>query len=131
MATRRSTRRSNSDLFRRYSPPGSSSDGFNRAIRTLGDRFRQAGELLGVNLLDFLIVNNRPTGSDTTASKNRGCSDTGRDLRPCLDPTAADVGMVILYHQLHFGGESAEEMVEEVRSTYDGKVVYGRDLDVF
>ena len=45
--------------------------------------------------------------------------------------TAADVGMVILYHQLHFGGESAEEMVEEVRSTYDGNVVYGRDLDVF
>ena len=45
--------------------------------------------------------------------------------------TAADVGMVILYHQLHLGGESAEEMVAEVRSTYDGKVVYGRDLDVF
>jgi ribonuclease BN (tRNA processing enzyme) len=45
--------------------------------------------------------------------------------------TAANVGMVILYHQLHLGGESAEEMVEEVRSTYDGTVVYGRDLDVF
>ena len=45
--------------------------------------------------------------------------------------TAANVGMVVLYHQLHLGGESAEEMVEEVRSTYDGTVVYGRDLDVF
>lgn len=45
--------------------------------------------------------------------------------------TAADVGMVILYHQLHLGGESADEMVEEVRSTYDGSVVYGRDLDAF
>ena len=45
--------------------------------------------------------------------------------------TAAGVGMVILYHQLHLGGGSAEEMVEEVRSTYDGRVVYGRDLDVF
>lgn len=43
---------------------------------------------------------------------------------------AADVGMVILYHQLHLGGEKAEEMVEEVRSTYGGKVVYGQDLDV-
>ena len=45
--------------------------------------------------------------------------------------TAAEVGMVILYHQLHLGGESAKEMVEEVRSSYDGNVVYGRDLDVF
>ena len=45
--------------------------------------------------------------------------------------TAAGVGMVILYHQLHLGGGSAEEMVEEVQSTYDGRVVYGRDLDVF
>ena len=44
---------------------------------------------------------------------------------------AAEVGMVILYHQLHLAGESPEEMVEEVRSTFDGEVIYGRDLDVF
>ena len=37
----------------------------------------------------------------------------------------------IHYHQIHLGGGSAEEMVEEVRSTYDGEVFYGRDLDVF
>ena len=43
----------------------------------------------------------------------------------------AGVGMVILYHQLHFAGDTAEEMVEEVRLSFDGEVVYGRDLDVF
>ena len=44
---------------------------------------------------------------------------------------AAGVGMVILYHQLHFAGESPEQMVEEVRASFDGDVVYGRDLDVY
>ena len=44
---------------------------------------------------------------------------------------AAQVGMVILYHQLHFAGGSPEQMVEEVRAQYDGPVVYGRDLDVY
>ena len=43
----------------------------------------------------------------------------------------AGVGMVILHHQLHFAGETPEEMVEQVRSRFDGEVVYGRDLDVF
>ena len=43
----------------------------------------------------------------------------------------AQVGMVILYHQLHFAGGSPEQMVEEVRAQYDGPVVYGRDLDVY
>ncbi len=43
----------------------------------------------------------------------------------------AGVGMVVLYHQLHLAGGSPEEMVAEVRSQYDGTVVYGRDLDVF
>ena len=43
----------------------------------------------------------------------------------------ADVGMVILNHQLHLGGETPEEMVEQVRISFGGEVVYGRDLDVF
>ncbi len=43
----------------------------------------------------------------------------------------ANVSMVVLYHQLHLGGESPEQLVEEVREQYDGPVVYGRDLDVF
>jgi len=45
--------------------------------------------------------------------------------------TAADVGLVVLYHQLHFGGETPEELVREVQSAFDGRVVYGRDLDVY
>ena len=43
----------------------------------------------------------------------------------------AGVGMVILHHQLHLGGETPEEMVEQVRLSFDGEVIYGRDLDVF
>ena len=43
----------------------------------------------------------------------------------------AGVGKVILHHQLHLAGDTPEEMVEEVRLSFDGEVVYGRDLDVF
>ena len=43
----------------------------------------------------------------------------------------AGVGMVILYHQLHLAGETPEELVEQVRISFDGEVAYGRDLDVF
>ena len=43
----------------------------------------------------------------------------------------AGVGMVILHHQLHLSGGTAEQMVEQVRISFDGEVVYGRDLDVF
>ena len=45
--------------------------------------------------------------------------------------SAAGVGMVVLYHQLHLGGETAEQLVDEVQSGFAGPVVYGRDLDVF
>lgn len=43
----------------------------------------------------------------------------------------AGVGTVILYHQLHLGGDTAEEMVEQVRLSFDGDVFYGRDLEVY
>ena len=43
----------------------------------------------------------------------------------------AGVGMVILHHQIHPAGDTPEEMIEEVRISFDGEVVYGRDLDVF
>ena len=44
---------------------------------------------------------------------------------------AAGVGMVVLTHQLHLAGDTPEEMVEQVRLSFDGEVVYGRDLDVY
>ena len=44
---------------------------------------------------------------------------------------AANVGMVVLYHQLHLAGGSPEEMVAEVEAEYDGPVHYGRDLEVY
>ena len=45
--------------------------------------------------------------------------------------TAAGVGMVVLYHQLHLFGESPEALVAEVRASFDGRVVYGRDLEIY
>jgi len=39
-------------------------------------------------------------------------------------------GLVILYHQLAWGA-TPEEMLAEIRLYYDGKVVYGNDLDVY
>ena len=40
-------------------------------------------------------------------------------------------GIVVMYHQLHWGA-APQEMIDEVRSAgYDGPLAYGRDLDVF
>lgn len=39
-------------------------------------------------------------------------------------------GLVVLYHQLIWGS-TEEELLKEVRSAYDGKVVSAHDLDVF
>ena len=38
--------------------------------------------------------------------------------------------MIILIHQLLWGA-APEELLEEIRQSYDGNVVYGRDLDIF
>lgn len=43
----------------------------------------------------------------------------------------ANVGMVVLTHQLHLAGESPDQFVQEVQAQYEGPVVYGQDLDVF
>lgn len=39
-------------------------------------------------------------------------------------------GLLVLYHQLLWG-VTDEDLVREIRQTYAGKVVFGRDLDVF
>jgi ribonuclease BN (tRNA processing enzyme) len=44
--------------------------------------------------------------------------------------TRAKPKLLILYHQL-FWGSTEEELLEEVRSRYDGEVVSGHDLDVY
>jgi ribonuclease Z len=38
--------------------------------------------------------------------------------------------LLLLYHQLRWGS-SAERILEEVRASFDGRVVYGKDLDVY
>jgi ribonuclease BN (tRNA processing enzyme) len=42
----------------------------------------------------------------------------------------AQPGLLVLYHQL-FMGTSEEGLVAEVRAGYDGRVVTGRDLDIY
>lgn len=44
--------------------------------------------------------------------------------------TRARPGLLVLYHQL-FWGTSEEDLLSEVRQAYKGKVVSGRDLDVY
>lgn len=44
--------------------------------------------------------------------------------------TRAKPELLILYHQL-FWGSSEEELLSEIKERYDGKVVSGKDLDVF
>ncbi len=42
----------------------------------------------------------------------------------------ADPGLVVLYHIL-FWGSTQEELLEEISGIYDGKVIVGRDLDIY
>ncbi len=42
----------------------------------------------------------------------------------------ADPGLVVLYHIL-FWGTTEEELLEEIFGIYDGKIIVGRDLDIY
>ncbi len=44
--------------------------------------------------------------------------------------TKAKPGLLILYHQL-FWGISEEDLLDEIRQGYKGKIVSGHDLDVY
>lgn len=44
---------------------------------------------------------------------------------------AARPKLVVLYHQLFWGGVTEEEILAEIAADYDGAVVSGKDLDVF
>ena len=39
--------------------------------------------------------------------------------------------LLILYHQIHFSGSTPDDLLEEIGEIHKGKVVYGRDLDIF
>ena len=43
----------------------------------------------------------------------------------------AQPGLLVLHHQLLFGGATAADMVEEIGRNFSGSVAFGRDLDVF
>jgi len=45
--------------------------------------------------------------------------------------TKAKPKLLVLYHQLYFGGASDDDLVREVRSRYNGQVVSAHDLDVY
>jgi ribonuclease BN (tRNA processing enzyme) len=39
--------------------------------------------------------------------------------------------LLVLYHQLYLGGTTDDDLVREVRSRYNGRVVSAHDLDVY
>jgi len=39
--------------------------------------------------------------------------------------------LLVLYHQLYFGGTTDEDLLREIRSRYNGRVVSAHDLDVY
>jgi ribonuclease BN (tRNA processing enzyme) len=39
--------------------------------------------------------------------------------------------LLVLIHQIHFYGSTPDDLLEEIREIYKGKVVYGNDLDIF
>jgi ribonuclease BN (tRNA processing enzyme) len=39
-------------------------------------------------------------------------------------------GLLVLYHQL-FWGSTDDDLIKEIKQTYGGNVVSGRDLDVY
>ncbi|HMJ19720.1 MAG TPA: hypothetical protein VK478_15155, partial [Gemmatimonadaceae bacterium] len=39
--------------------------------------------------------------------------------------------LLVLYHQIYVGGTSDEDLVREIRSRYNGRVVSAHDLDVY
>jgi ribonuclease BN (tRNA processing enzyme) len=43
----------------------------------------------------------------------------------------AEPKLLVLYHQLYFGPREAVDLVKEIRQGYSGKVVDGRDLDIY
>lgn len=45
--------------------------------------------------------------------------------------TRARPGLLVLYHQLYFGGATDADLVREVGTRYGGRVVSARDLDVY
>lgn len=44
--------------------------------------------------------------------------------------TKSKPGLLVLYHQLLWGA-TKEQLIDEIREGYSGRVVFGRDLDVF
>jgi ribonuclease BN (tRNA processing enzyme) len=45
--------------------------------------------------------------------------------------TKAQPRLLVLYHQIYFGGASDDDLLREVRSRYRGRVVSAHDLDVY
>ena len=39
--------------------------------------------------------------------------------------------LLVLYHQLYLGGSSDDDLVREIRSKYNGRVVSAHDLDLY
>lgn len=47
------------------------------------------------------------------------------------EATQAKPGLLVLYHQVYWGKTTADDVLEEVKKFYAGRVVAGKDLDVY
>lgn len=51
--------------------------------------------------------------------------------RPSFLRSQRQPKLLVLYHQLYFGGASDDDLLREVRSRYSGRMVSAHDLDVY
>ena len=47
------------------------------------------------------------------------------------EATKAKPGLLVLYHQVYWGKTRAEDVTEEVKKFYEGKIATGKDLEVY
>jgi ribonuclease BN (tRNA processing enzyme) len=47
------------------------------------------------------------------------------------EATQAKPGLLVLYHQVYWGKTTADDVTEEVKKFYTGKVATGKDLEVY
>src|SRR5207249_11644115 len=70
----------------------------------------------------------------TQSGRMRSVTEWKPRTAPSSSPeiaTKAQPRLLVLYHQLYFGGASDDDLLREIRSRYHGRVVSAHDLDVY
>ena len=84
----------------------------------------------GVDILIHEAISD--SGLATTSEFWQAYHTTAHTKASDLGPLAAEAkpGLLVLYHGIYYGVPESN-LLDEVRSTYDGKVVVANDLDVY